>query len=95
MTKKQIKKLLETPFWPEDLETKKVYFRTHDDCDGDKSQGLGLIITPDGDVWVNVSSKHSLRFRTTFGGGGLSGMTRNALLLLALAIKMDNEEKRC
>lgn len=55
MTKKQIKKLLETPFWPEDLETKKVYFRTHDDCDGDKSQGLGLIITPDGDVWVRNS----------------------------------------
>lgn len=92
VTEKQLKKILETPFFPESLKPMTNYFRTHDDCDGDRFEGINVTIGNDSDAWVGMVSKMSAcRYRTYFGGG-LSPRTRNALLILALAIKLDNDE---
>jgi hypothetical protein len=91
---KAIKKILETPFWPPMLNPYQPYFRTQDDCEGDKSEGISVTIGEDGDAWVFTNTKmHSCRYRMPFLGGGRSPRVRNALLILAMAIKMDNEEK--
>ena len=86
----KIKKILETPFWPEGLESMKRYYITQDDCDGDFTNGLNVTFSEDGDAWVNTE-KQSCRFRT-YNGGGRNLRVRNALIILAIAIKMDNEE---
>lgn len=89
----RIKTLLEEPFWPETLKAGESYFRTHDDCDGDLGQGISVSVDPQGDVWVNTTTRRSYcRFRTFFGGG-MSLRVRNALLILAEAIRLDNEER--
>jgi hypothetical protein len=94
VSKEAIRKLLETPFWPEELKTREPYFRTQDDCDGDLTEGIVVTVGPDGDVWVNVHCRatQTCRFRMPFVGGGMSPRVRNALLILAVAIKLDNEE---
>lgn len=93
VTEKQLKKILETPFFPESIKPMIGYFRTHDDCDGDRSQGISVAISNDSDAWISINQRYnSCRYRTYFGGG-LSPRTRNALLILALAIKLDNEER--
>jgi len=84
-------KLLETPFWPDGIDTRTRYFRTHDDCDGEMHKGISVLFSEDGDSWVRTCPD-GCRFRT-YGGGGMSLRVRNAMLLLALAIKMDNEER--
>lgn len=86
---KKIRDILETHFWLPTLKTREVYSRTHDDCDGDQSQQLSLIIDQEGDV--HIFPNKSLRFRTGMGGGG-SLRTRNALLILAEAIRLDHED---
>jgi len=89
--KNLVHKVLETPFWPEDLQTMKQYFRTHDDCDGELSNGIVVTISTDGDAWVETCPG-GCRFRMPMTGGGLSPRVRNALLLLAVAIQLDNQE---
>lgn len=86
-------RVLEYPFWISDLKAGEVYERIHDDHDGTKEGRLIVQFTFDGDAWV-TTDKHrgsTMRFRT-FGGGGQSQRVRNALMILALAIKLDNEE---
>lgn len=85
------RKLLEASWWPESLKPHENYFRTQDDCDGDRSSGISVHITDDGDVSV-MTFRGPCRYRMPMIGGGLSHRTRNALLVLALAIKWDNEE---
>lgn len=85
-----IKEILEESFWPEDIIPGICYARTQDDCDGDLSQQLSIIFSHDGDAWVNTHVP-LLRFRMPLIGGGLSPRVRNGLLILAMAIKMDNE----
>ena len=84
--------LLEREWFPDTLKIRHAYCRTHDDCDGDHSQELGVVITNDGDVHVITNSSMSLRFRT-WAGGGLSLRVRKALLVLAEAIRRDNEQR--
>ena len=93
MKPEEIKEILETPFYPESLKTSHAYTRLHDDHDGTYKGWLSVIIAPDGDCWVETLSNENapLRFRTYFGGG-MSLRTRNALLLLAEAIRLDNKE---
>lgn len=83
--------VLEGAYWPASLSTQMVYRRRQDDTDGQlgPDQSLSLVIGPDGDVWVLLPGFKSLRFRTFFGGGS-SLRTRNALLVLAEAIRRDN-----
>lgn len=64
--------------------------RTHDDCDGDESQKLTVIISGDGDCWIKTTKL--LRFRSE-GGGGMSPRTWKALIDLHSALKEDNEKE--
>ena len=72
------------------IEDMTSYSRVHDDCDGDPSQSLDVIMSPDGDIHL-VAGTISLRFRT-FHGGGMSPRVRNALIVLAEAIRRDNAD---
>lgn len=92
-----IKLILETPFCLKTLRSEEMYSRPHDDTDGDKSENVSVYISVDSDVWITIGGikpfKTMRRFRT-FSGGGQSLRTRNALLILAEAIRLDNLERR-
>lgn len=94
-TTDDIKALLgESMIWPEGLEARELYKRLHDDHDGTYQGSIVVVIGEDGDAWVDLTGKRpctSLRYRTGIGGGS-SLRVRNALLLLAFAIKLENEE---
>ena len=92
---KDVRRVLETPFWIQGLEKNAMYERLHDDHDGEHKGTIQVAFSDDGDVWVTADlcfPGQMLRFRT-FTGGGLSLRTRNALMILAEAIKRDNEER--
>jgi len=91
---KDARRVLENPFWIPEVETEVAYRRLHDDHDGTREGMLIVTFSPDGDAWVTTDKHHgsSLRFRNHFGGGN-SPRTRNALMLLALAIKLDEAEE--
>jgi hypothetical protein len=88
--------LFESPLRLDELETQISYMREGDD---DRGGYVGVQIGIDGDVHTIVFSSElgpeqygfSHRFRGYFGGGH-SLRVRNALLMLALAIKIENEE---
>lgn len=86
---KAIRELLESYFWPKTLEANTRYRRCHDDHDGKFDGWLNVCIGSDGDVWVETTD--SLRFRMPLIGGGRSQYTRTALVILAEAIRLDNE----
>ncbi len=83
--------LLESVFWPKSLSIGAAYSRVHDDCDGQRGaeHELTVVIGRDGDLHVLQCGEISLRFREPFGGGA-SPRVRNALLVLAEAIRRDN-----
>lgn len=91
-----IKKLLETPFWPSTLKTGEFYQRYEDDS---PLGFLSVVIGCDGDTHMMVmhecdpnERRMSMRFRMPMTGGGQSPRVRNALLILAEAIRLDNLE---
>lgn len=86
--------LLEGAYWPTSLSARETYRRRHDDNDGDlsSSQDLKVTVGADGDVWTSARDSDSLRFRT-WAGGGASPRVRNALLVLAEAIRRDNADR--
>lgn len=91
---KRARQVLEEPFWISELKTDLWYERLHDDDDGTKEGKVLVMFIENGDGFI-TTDKHrgpSLRFRT-MGGGGNSLRVRNALMLLALAIKLDNETR--
>ena len=90
MNPKTIKKALETPYWIPTLKAHTQYIRQHDDHDGEPQGGLMVLFDQMGDAYVACDNGPWLRFRT-FGGGGRSERTRNALMILAEAIRLDNE----
>lgn len=97
LTKEEIKleRFLETLPWPSILRSNTLYSRVHDDHDGDYQGEVHISFSPDGDAWIETTRTHlgtPLRFRTPFGGT-MSQRVRNALVILAFAIKMDNEER--
>lgn len=94
VTPKLIKSILESYFWPSTLEPMISYTRQHDDTDGEDNGRISVIISKDGDAWVDIDMQKTLRFRMPFSGGGISPRTRNALLILAEAIRLDNEERK-
>jgi len=87
--------LLETPHWPAGIEVDERYTRFDDDT---RKGHIALLISNDGDAWLDLLSQldeedpYSHRFRMPMIGGGQSPRVRQALLILALAIKKDNEE---
>ena len=90
-----VRKLLDDGLsWPPELSADTMYERIHDDNDGTGEGCIRVGFTPDGDAWITTDKHHGqvLRFRTALGGGN-SVRVRNALVLLALAIKRDNESR--
>ncbi len=94
-----------TPKWPDGLKPNTIYRFTCDDCcPSEETKDLTVVISDDGDVWlrmIQVEDKKSdkphyvpfpsVRCRTGIGGGR-HRRTRQALLWLARAIQLDNEE---
>lgn len=97
MAKKQnlsenIKNFLDDMGWPETLSTNEIYTTEDDDSEPGKGN-LMIQFSNDGDAWVNIFTDppyKSIRKRT-FIGGGKDEYTRKALLILAEAIRIDNE----
>ena len=92
-----IQALLESNFWLSSIETMSPYERLHDDHDGTELGRLNIMFSPDGDarIWIEGNKmSDTLRFRMPMGGGGMSPRTRVALLILAEAIRLDNEKGR-
>ncbi len=96
--------VLDIPFWHPGVDPKKAYQRRSDDTDG-QDMGIGVMFGSDSDahfqVWsYNLDRKTGEpqyddghhRFRTHFGGGR-SLRVRNALIMLARAIDLDNKER--
>ena len=91
-----VERLLEDDFRIPTIYADKSYIRVQDDNDGDRSEinQLQIYIAQDADVHVILPrSFDSLRFRTSLGGGN-SLRVRNALLLVAEAIRRDNIKRR-
>lgn len=88
-----------SPHWPPSLKVREQY---RVNCDDNSKAWFGVLIAEDGDVHVAMHepSPHtqeygdpfpSVRIRTTYGGGR-NLRTRQALLWLAEAMRLDNEE---
>ena len=92
MNDKTIQKILETPYWQPTLHPKTNYVRQHDDHDGKPKGGLCVFFDEFGDAYVSTDGHPCLRFRQICGGGQ-SKRTRMALMILAEAIRLDNEER--
>ncbi|WP_455233423.1 hypothetical protein [Geopseudomonas aromaticivorans] len=91
---KALNDLLENDFWVDTLSTDEFYSRLHDDRDGHTTidHALTVAVASDADLHVMLpNSMESLRFRSYFGGGK-SPRVRNALMVLAEAIRRDNAE---
>lgn len=84
--------LLESMYWPGTLAAGQCHTRIHDDSDGraDDEHALSVILAADGDVHVIAGAGQPLRFRCALGGG-MSPRVRAALLVLAEAVRRDNE----
>lgn len=99
---KLIHALLNDNYWLPQLRPDTRYARTTDDHDGKFFPKVNVIFSGDGDAWMMVQTLRpevmaSCRFRTGMGGGH-SLRVRNALLILAEAIRLDNElraEQEC
>lgn len=87
----EIQRILETPYWIKTIHPDTIYQRNHDDHDGKPKGGLVVMFDKMGDAYISIDNCPHLRFRT-FGGGGLSLRTRTALMILAEAIRLDNEK---
>lgn len=90
-----VRAVFDHPFWLRDLSPSDCYTRYEDDS---PTGFIRVMFSDDSDAWIEVISDPdpddnnlAMRFRTYFGGGQ-SLRVRNALLLLALAIKLDNEK---
>lgn len=87
-----LNQLLEEPLPLPEITSNTLVFRTEDDCDGEKGQGLQLRMGPDGDIWIMVLKRMgALRFRNGMIGGTSSPHTHLALRLLMLAMMKDEE----
>lgn len=89
-----VKRLLDDGLpWPEELDVDTMYEKIQDDADGLDVGKVRVGFLLNGDAWICTDTHRgpALRFRT-YHGGGNSVRVRNALVLLALAIKRDNEK---
>lgn len=91
------------PHWPEGLDAGDVHRTLCDDKGRNERAFLEVLLAGDGDVHVTMQDGESfsgdrlhpiptIRKRTSLGGGK-DMRTRQALLWLALAIKLDNEDR--
>jgi len=91
-----IKELLDLPFWPPGINTDEIYRAQTDDTDGKPEYGWLMVqFSCDGDAWVSQSATErgmpdDIRFRMPCGGGRHLRV-RNAICILAMAMKLDME----
>ena len=92
----RVHEILDEDFWLPGLRPDEFYFRTQDDCDGDQNNGIAVGIDRQGDAWIqaNKRSFSGYRYRMPLSGGGSSPRVRRALVILAEAIRLDNEEHK-
>lgn len=91
---KSLHNLLEGDYWINTLTPDVLHARRQDDCDGSggAEHQLQVYLAEDADIHVFIPGQlHSLRFRHGLGGGQ-SPRVRNALMVLAEAIRRDNED---
>ena len=89
-----IKELLEGDYRLPTLTGKDAFSVQTDDTDGDPTvDWLSVYIAPDSDVHVQIINGCSCRFRMPMIGGGRHKRVRNALLILAEAIRAEAEEE--
>ncbi len=89
---KDARRVLESPFWIPELSSGESYEILPDDQDGTGKGVLSITFLPKtGDATISIDNRPPIRFRGSFGGGK-NLRVRNALMLLALAIKLDNQE---
>ena len=95
---KFIDKILESFNWQKswkEVIPRQSQCRIEDDSEAGR---ICVTFTDDGDAWVCVvpdpnTMAKTIRFREASTGGGRSERARKALMILALAIKADNEER--
>jgi len=95
LAEKKVHQLLNADFWLPSINVMEGYTRVHDDHDGSMTGIVQIMFGRDGDAHLSTD-KHmgaSLRFRMPLVGGGQSKRVRTALLILAEAIRLDNEER--
>lgn len=89
--------VLEDNFWIEAIDIGKIYERNQDDIDGEdnSTQYLSLFFDSSGNsdihIIIHPGKYRTLRFRLPVGGGK-SERTRKALMIVAEAIRRDNEK---
>lgn len=89
--------VLEENFWIGTIDIGKIYKRKHDDIDGRDNPGqyLSLFFDSSGNSDIHIAIEagkyRTLRFRAP-AGGGESERTRKALMIIAEAIRRDNEK---
>ena len=90
---KDVLRVLNNPLGILNLSTEEVYTRTHDDHDETFEGNLTTFVLRDGDMVVTTDRRHGppMRFQN-YLVGGQSPRVHNALKILALAIKLDNED---
>ncbi len=91
----QVRDILESPFWLDEIQPTVVYQTEDDDSPPDEAW-LQVVFSIDGDAWVakiTDSPIKSIRKRT-YAGGGKDLRTRQALMILAYAMKLDAAERR-
>lgn len=94
--KQLTRELLDAHYWPEGINSGEVYQRFEDDS---PTGFIQVVFGEDGDAHFAVIQdrdpndfRFSMRFRMPMIGGGESPRVRNALLILAEAIRLDNED---
>ncbi|MFA5986559.1 MAG: hypothetical protein WC819_04415 [Parcubacteria group bacterium] len=91
---KDVLRVLNNSLGTLDLSTEKVYTRTHDDHHNGTFEGnIKTFMLRDGGMVVTTDGPHGpMRFQDYFSGGQ-SPRVHNALKILALAIKLDNDDR--
>ncbi len=86
--------LLENLIWPPEIEQDIWYCIQHDDTDGSDTGILKVRFAGKGDAFLSTDTHQGLplRFRTESGGSHCPRI-RNALMILALAIELENKPK--
>ena len=88
----RLRAFLESLFWLKTLATGLPYTRAEDSHNGHGTRFLSITFDEHGDTLVAVTGAEPLRFRIPEAAEGTSPRTRAALLVLAEAIRLDNEE---
>ena len=95
-TSEKVKQFLDDIGWIETIHSGEVYETEDDDSETGKGNLLLVQFTPDGDAWINKITDpnfKSIRKRTEIGGGH-DYYTRKAIMILAEAMRLDEEKRK-